>query len=129
MDEAGAAELETARAGVAGALANVESMVGSLTEHLMGAQEDPEKLYLIGLGAVPLLMAVGDLMVGWMLLREAGVALDRLPEATGDDHDFYTGKVTVANFFARAHLPQVGAARATIEALDVDVMHMPEGAF
>ncbi|UVE96842.1 acyl-CoA dehydrogenase [Dietzia sp. B32] len=129
VDEAGPAELETARTGVAGALADVESMVGTLTEHLMGAQEDPEKLYLIGLGAVPLLMAVGDLMVGWMLLREAGVALDRLPEATGDDHDFYTGKVTVANFFARAHLPQVGAARATIEALDVDVMHMPEGAF
>ena len=66
------AAIEQGDAGVAGALADVESMVGSLTEHLMGAQEDPEKLYLIGLGAVPLLMAVGDLMVGWMLLREAG---------------------------------------------------------
>jgi hypothetical protein len=114
---------------VAGALGDVESMVGTLTEHLMSAQEDPEKLYLIGLGAVPLLMAVGDLMVGWMLLREAGVALEKLPESTGDDHDFYTGKITVANFFARAHLPQVSAARATIESLDLDVMQMPEGAF
>ena len=129
VDEAGPAELEGARTAVAGALADVESMVGTLTEHLMAAQEDTQSLYLIGLGAVPLLMAVGDLMVGWMLLREATVALDRLPEATGADHDFYTGKVTVANFFARAHLPQVTAARTTIESLDLDVMRMPEGAF
>ncbi|MDO8393288.1 MAG: acyl-CoA dehydrogenase, partial [Dietzia sp.] len=129
VDEAGPAGLESVRTAVAGALADVESMVGTLTGHLMSAQEDPESLYLIGLGAVPLLMAVGDLMVGWMLLREATVASGRLADATGDDHDFYTGKVVVAGHFARAHLPQVAAARATIEALDLDVMRMPEGAF
>ncbi|MBB1036092.1 acyl-CoA dehydrogenase [Dietzia sp. CQ4] len=129
VDETGPAELESVRTAVAGALADVESMVGTLTGHLMSAQEDPESLYLIGLGAVPLLMAVGDLMVGWMLLREATVASGRLADATGDDHDFYTGKVVVAGHFARAHLPQVAAARATIEALDLDVMRMPEGAF
>ncbi|MFN7243123.1 MAG: acyl-CoA dehydrogenase, partial [Dietzia cercidiphylli] len=129
VDETGPAELESVRTAVAGALADVESMVGTLTGHLMSAQEDPESLYLIGLGAVPLLMAVGDLMVGWMLLREATVASVGLADATGDDHDFYTGKVVVAGHFARAHLPQVAAARATIEALDLDVMRMPEGAF
>ncbi|AWH96737.1 acyl-CoA dehydrogenase [Dietzia psychralcaliphila] len=129
VDEAGPAELETVRTAVATALADVESMVGTLTGHLMSAQEDPESLYLIGLGAVPLLMAVGDLMVGWMLLREALVAAEKLPGATGGDHDFYTGKIVVAGHFARAHLPQVGAARATIEALELDVMRMPEGAF
>ena len=129
VDETGPAGLESVRTAVAGALADVESMVGTLTGHLMSAQEDPESLYLIGLGAVPLLMAVGDLMVGWMLLREATVASVRLADATGDDYDFYTGKVVVAGHFARAHLPQVAAARATIEALDLDVMRMPEGAF
>ncbi|MFN3339100.1 MAG: acyl-CoA dehydrogenase [Dietzia sp.] len=129
VDEAGPAELETVRTAVATALADVESMVGTLTGHLMAAQEDPESLYLIGLGAVPLLMAVGDLMVGWMLLRGAIVASAELPDATGDAHDFYTGKIVVAGHFARAHLPQVGAARATIEALELDVMRMPEGAF
>ncbi|MEH6820439.1 MAG: acyl-CoA dehydrogenase [Dietzia psychralcaliphila] len=129
VDEAGPAELETVRTAVATALADVESMVGTLTGHLMSAQEDPESLYLIGLGAVPLLMAVGDLMVGWMLLREALVAAEKLPGATGGDHDFYTGKIVVAGHFARAHLPQVGAARATVEALELDVMRMPEGAF
>jgi hypothetical protein len=114
---------------VARALGDVESMIGTLTEHLMGAQEDKDRLYLIGLGAVPLLMAVGDLMVGWMLLRSADVALAALPGATGVDHDFYTGKITVAGHFARTHLPQVAAARAQIESLDLDVMRMPEGAF
>ncbi|MBB1036437.1 acyl-CoA dehydrogenase, partial [Dietzia natronolimnaea] len=59
VDETGPAELESVRTAVAGALADVESMVGTLTGHLMSAQEDPESLYLIGLGAVPLLMAVG----------------------------------------------------------------------
>ncbi|MBB1051157.1 MULTISPECIES: acyl-CoA dehydrogenase C-terminal domain-containing protein [unclassified Dietzia] len=129
VDEVGPDDLDAVRTAVATALADVESMVGTLTGHLMSAQEDPESLYLIGLGAVPLLMAVGDLLVGWMLLREATVASSRLPDATGDDHDFYTGKVVVAGHFARAHLPQVAAARATIEALELDVMRMPEGAF
>ncbi len=129
VDEAGPAELEGVRVAVARALGDVESMIGTLTEHLMGAQEDKDRLYLIGLGAVPLLMAVGDLMVGWMLLRSADVALAALPGATGVDHDFYTGKITVAGHFARTHLPQVAAARAQIESLDLDVMRMPEGAF
>lgn len=129
VDEAGPAELEAVRTSVTEALAHVESMTGTLTEHLMGAQEDTERLYLVGLGAVPLLMAVGDLMVGWMLLRAAGVALTKRADASGDDHDFYTGKIVVAGHFARAHLPQVAAARSTIDSLDLDVMHMPEGAF
>lgn len=111
------------------ALADVESMVGTLTAHLLAAQEDPESLYLVGLGSVPPLVAVGDLMVGRMLLRSARVALDRLPDAGADNEGFYTGKITVANFFARAHLPQVSATRATIDSLDLDVMRMPEGAF
>ena len=114
---------------MAAALTDVESIVGTLTEHLLAAKEETERLYLIGLGAVPLLLAVGDLMVGWMLLREAGVAVTKRADASGDDHDFYTGKIVVAGHFARTHLPQVAAARATIESLDLDVMQMPEGAF
>ena len=54
---------------------------------------------------VRLLMAVGDLLVGWLLLRQAEVALAALGGETGRDQAFYEGKVAVARFFAATQLP------------------------
>ena len=54
----------------------------------------------VGQHTVRLLMAVGDLLVGWLLLRQAEVALAALGGETGRDQAFYEGKVAVARFFA-----------------------------
>ena len=46
------------------------------------------------------------LVVGWLLLRQAEVALDALQgRASERDRDFYRGKVATAQFFARQRLP------------------------
>ena len=70
-------------------------MLAALTGHLMKME-----LHVVGQHTVRLLMAVGDLLVGWLLLRQAEVALAALGGETGRDQAFYEGKVAVARFFA-----------------------------
>jgi alkylation response protein AidB-like acyl-CoA dehydrogenase len=112
------------------ALGDVQAMVGTLTGYLMGAQEDPEQLYKVGLGSVDFLMAVGDLVIGWLLLDHAEIAQKALDAgATGTDKDFYSGKVAVAGFFARTMLPRLSSVRESIAAIDLQVMELAEAGF
>ena len=77
-----------------------------------------------------LTVAAGDLIVGWLLLRQAEVAQAALDGgATGRDADFYTGKVAAASFYAKNVLPKIAAERAIAEATDNDLMDVPESAF
>ncbi len=58
-------------------------------------------------------MALGDLVIGWLLLRQAEIALSALAgEAAGKDADFYAGKVTSATFFAGNVLPRIESRAA-----------------
>ena len=127
----GSSSPETAevRAAVAAALDDVESMTGTLTEHALASQDDPRRLYRVGLGSVPFLLACGDLLVGWMLLREAELAVTLAGGDDGRRTDFLDGKVVTARHFARMHLPQVRAARTAVESVDDDVMELAEAAF
>lgn len=128
--EAGNGRLKAERALLQTALDDVQAMTATLTAYLMAAQEDPKELYKVGLGSVRYLLAVGDLLIGWLLLRQAEVALGALDNgATGDDKDFYDGKVGVASFFAKNMLPQLTATRGIVENVDNDVMELAEAAF
>jgi alkylation response protein AidB-like acyl-CoA dehydrogenase len=131
IDAQGHASLSGSWAQFATALGDVQAMVGSLTGYLMGAQEDPEQLYKVGLGSVDFLMAVGDLVIGWLLLDHAEIAqraLDAGPTSDGD-RAFYEGKVAVAGFFARTMLPRLSAVRESIAAIDTQVMELAEASF
>ncbi|WP_405183446.1 acyl-CoA dehydrogenase [Nocardia sp. NBC_01377] len=128
--EAGNGRLKAERKLLATALEDVQAMTATLTGHLMGAQQDQSELYKVGLGSVRFLMAVGDLFIGWQLLRQADVAIKALDNgATGSDVAFYTGKVGVAQFFARNILPELTATRAILANLDNDIMELDEAAF
>ncbi|MET8653893.1 MULTISPECIES: acyl-CoA dehydrogenase [Nocardia] len=128
--EAGNGRLKAERKLLATALEDVQAMTATLTGHLMGAQQDQSELYKVGLGSVRFLMAVGDLFIGWQLLRQADVAIKALDNgATGSDVAFYTGKVGVAQFFARNILPELTATRAILSNLDNDIMELDEAAF
>ena len=75
-------------------------------------------------------MAVGDLMIGWLLLRQAEVALAALDNGASEaDTAFYNGKIGVASFFAKNVLPELTAARGIIENIDNDVMELDEASF
>ncbi len=94
---------------------------------------DIRTIYTVGLNTSRLLLCAGDLVVGWLLLRQAEVAHQALT-TRGDtlsaaDRDFYTGKVAAARFFARTVLPKLSAERAIAEATDASIMDVPESAF
>ena len=112
------------------ALEDVQAVVGKLGEWAMASQSNPEEIYKVGLNTTRLLMMTGDLMIGWLLIRQAEVALAALEAGASDrDQAFYTGKVETAKWFARNRLPLLTAERAVAEATDDDIMRLPEEAF
>jgi alkylation response protein AidB-like acyl-CoA dehydrogenase len=123
-------ELADCRESLATALADVQAMVGTMTGYLIASQQNSRDLYRVGLGSVSFLLAVGDLFIGWMLLRGAEIAMDALDGDVSDrDRAFYSGKVTAARFFARNVLPRLSAERKIIESVDLTTMDLDEGAF
>ncbi|GAB2996689.1 acyl-CoA dehydrogenase [Mycobacterium bourgelatii] len=128
--ESGNGRLKTERALLAKALTDVQAMAASLTGYLMAAQEDVTSLYKVGLGSVRFLMSVGDLVIGWLLQRQAAVAIEALDAgATGSERSFYEGKIAVASFFAKNFLPLLTSTREVIETLDNEIMELDEAAF
>ncbi len=112
------------------ALQDVQAMVTALVGYAMASMQDPKSVYKVGEHAVSLLMSVGDLMIGYLLLRQAEVAQAALDAgAPARDEDFYVGKLAVAHWFARTVLPELTARRAVIENADASLMEVPESAF
>jgi len=84
----------------------------------------------VGLGSVRFLMSVGDLVLGWLLARQAAVAIEKLDVgANGADKSFYEGKIATASFFAKNFLPLLTSTRSVLENIDNDVMELDETAF
>jgi hypothetical protein len=97
---------------------------------VMAAQQDPRDTYKVGQQTVRLLMSTGDVLIGWLLLRQAEVALSALAgEVLPKDQAFYQGKVAAASFFARNILPELTARRTIVESTDNALMDLPEDAF
>jgi hypothetical protein len=91
---------------------------------------NPANVYKVGLNTTRLLMALGDVVCAWLLLRQADVALGRLAgPVSARDQAFYEGKVAAAQFFARTVLPGLAAERAIAEATDLSLMELDERAF
>ncbi len=111
-------------------LADVQGMVGSLVGYAMASVREPESVYKVGEHAVGLLMSVGDLLIGYLLLRQATVAQAALDNgAAPKDTEFYTGKLAVARWFSRNVLPELTARRRVIENADLSLMDVAESAF
>jgi len=128
--EAGNGRLKVERTHLATALGDVQAMLAAMTNDLMASQEDATNLYKVGLSSVRLLMSVGDLLIGWQLLRQAEVSLRALGGEVGaKDTAFYNGKVAVASFFARNALPELSASRAIVENVDNAIMELDEASF
>ncbi|QNP64473.1 acyl-CoA dehydrogenase [Streptomyces genisteinicus] len=123
------AELKDAQAELAEALAELEAMAAVMVEQLTDSVQDVTSLYRVGQNTTRFLMASGDVVVAYLLLRAAAVAVDRLPDARGADRDFYAGKVAAAAFFAAEVLPQVAVRRKQAQRTDNALMQLPEGAF
>jgi alkylation response protein AidB-like acyl-CoA dehydrogenase len=129
--EGGNGRLKAERAALAEAAGHVEAMAGAMAGFLMGSADQPEQVYKVGLNTTRLLMALGDLVIGWQLLTHADIALRRLDEigAGHPDRDFYAGKLSAGRFFAATVLPRLAVERTIAEETTLDLMDLPEGAF
>ncbi len=130
----GAGDLAIERELLGKALEDVQGIVGTMVAALMssdaGSGGDASAIYTVGQNTSRLLLATGDLVVGWLLLHQAEVAGEALKkEVSTSDRAFYTGKIAAASFFARTVLPKIAAERAIAEATDNALMDVPEEAF
>ena len=129
--EGGNGRLKAERAALAEAAGHVEALAGAMAGFLMGSADQPAEVYKVGLNTTRLLMALGDLVIGWLLLTHADIALRRLDEigAGHPDRDFYAGKLSAGRFFAATVLPRLAVERTIAEETTLDLMELPEGAF
>ena len=132
--EGGNGRLKVERELLATALEDANAIVGHMINDLMSADPSSEtgeirNIYKVGLNTTRLLMVLGDVVCGWLLLRQAEVALEKLGGEPGKDKAFYEGKVAAAQFFAQYNLPKISAERAIAEATDLSVMDLDEASF
>ena len=121
--EEGGAELAAERQALAEALGHVQAIFMTMLRKVQ------ESLYHAGLQGNRILTAMGELLVGWLLIRHAAVAAAALPTATGDDVAFYQGKIASARFFCQTILPNLGVARRLVEGSSLGLMELPDEAF
>ena len=113
----GRPELAEGRELLGTALDDVQAMAATMTGYLIDSQQDARELYRVGLESVPFLLAVGDLLIGWLLLHQAEIALQGVGRRRKHrDSAFYRGKVAAAKFFAQNILPRLADQRAMLRA-------------
>ncbi|MEU2156958.1 acyl-CoA dehydrogenase [Streptomyces sp. NPDC019396] len=125
----GGDELAGARDALAKAAVDLEGIVGRMLTDLTATGEDVKNIYKVGLNTTRLLLASGDVVVGYLLLRGAAVAAEKLETASPKDKAFYQGKIAAAKFFAANVLPGVTTAREIAESIDNELMELDEAAF
>ncbi|HEV7193651.1 MAG TPA: acyl-CoA dehydrogenase [Jatrophihabitantaceae bacterium] len=127
----GEGRLKEEQATLKKALEDFGGMVAAMFQQLMSGQEDVRNVYKVGQNTTRLLLSAGDLMVGYLLLRQAAVALAKLDDngLSTADRAFYEGKPAVAHFFVQTVLPELAARRLVTEGIDNALMDVPEAAF
>ena len=98
-------------------------------EFAPGAVEDPPEVYLAGLHANALLEGLAEVLIGWLLIQHAEIALEAIGDAGDADRDFYVGKVASARWFAKTVLPRAALRRSLAEAETGALMDLPDAAF
>jgi hypothetical protein len=89
------------------------------------SRSDPEEA---GAAASDYLKMFGLVALGFMWLRMAKIAADKLPDAK-DDAPFYQGKCATAAYYIERILPQAGALLIAIKAGKASTMALADAAF
>ena len=83
------------------ALADVRAMAETLLGWQKASAQESEEIYKVGQNTTRFLMSVGDLVIGWLLLRSARISDSKRP---------------AAEFFAQTVLPELTSRRRVLEA-------------
>ncbi len=104
-----------------------EAVAGSAMKFMMwNAQGQLER---VPLAANRFLTVMSELTIGWLLLEQAVIALDKLETAAPADKPFYEGKRYAAQYFAHNILPNVAALAGVLGGDDTSVLDIPIEAF
>jgi hypothetical protein len=87
---------------------------------------DPEEA---GAASTDYLRMLGLVALGFMWVRMAKVAAEKLPSASGEDAAFYQAKRKTAAFYVDRILPQAGALLYAIKAGKASMMALEDAAF
>ncbi len=88
-----------------------------------------ESVYHVGLQGNRVLFATAEVVIGWLLVRQATVAVVARQTAHASEHDFYDGKLAAVRFYARNVLPALTLTRKLVEQNTLEVMELSESAF
>ena len=121
--DAGGDALKAEKEALGKAMAQFQGIMGIMLPR-MG-----ESLYHVGLHANRILASLGEIVIGWLLLKGAAVAHSKLGEASTSDKAFYEGKIAAARFYAKEILPNVALHKKVIEGGDLALMEVSEAAF
>ncbi|MBS3940120.1 MAG: acyl-CoA dehydrogenase [Actinobacteria bacterium] len=131
----------TERERLGAALDDTQQHLGVLIQHAMASMDESKRteVYKTGLNSTEFLYSLAEVVIGWLLLRQAEVAQDKLSAGvaagmvgTGGaagDTDFYTGKVASARWFLRTVPAKVALRRQKAQDEDGWLMDVPERAF
>ena len=110
-------------------LEDVQGHIAVLVGHAMASQQDPAELYKTGLHTTALLGSLAETVIGWLLIRQAEVALDAMSAADDEDRAFYDGKLAAIRYFTKTVLPKATLRRELAESEDGALMELSDGAW
>lgn len=120
---AGGETLADERKALLKALGEMQGLFGAL---MAKTKESP---YHVGLQGNRVLLALADMVVGWLLVKHAAIAVDALPKAKAADKNFYQGKIASAKWWTRNVLPGLALTRKLVEASDLSALEVDEAYF
>jgi alkylation response protein AidB-like acyl-CoA dehydrogenase len=121
--EAGAPELAASRKQLGAALEALQTTLNTLMEKL------GDSLYHVGLQGNRVLFGLAEVIIGWLLVRHAEVAVKQRANATGPDLAFYEGKIASARFFCSEVLPTLALVAEHVKHSSLFAMEVSEDAF
>ncbi|MBL8601084.1 MAG: acyl-CoA dehydrogenase [Myxococcales bacterium] len=120
---AGGEALAHERALLAKAVGNLQAIFMTM----LGKLE--ESVEHVGLQGNRILHALAEVVLGWLLIRHAAVALAKRDGAGEADRNFYDGKVASARWYCREVLPNLAHLRKLIEASELSLVSLDEALF
>ncbi|MEX2250495.1 MAG: acyl-CoA dehydrogenase [Acidimicrobiia bacterium] len=106
-------------------LDDVQTQLGSMVENLLASfTVESTEIYKVGLHTNALLESLAEVIIAWLLLRHAEIAITKI-----DEDPFYAGKVASARWFLRQTAPQVAGRREAAVTEDGSLMTLPVEAF
>ena len=94
-----------------------------------GARMAAGEVRLVLANAAHYMTLVGHLVIGWMWLWQADVALRALPRASDADRDFYQGKLQACRFFFATELPIAEHAARLVQQAEPSAFGMQDAWF